>query len=249
MTDQNIEIKAWEERIEYKRSTLSKPWKLPSSILAKHRRKEVEPVKSGPTPCAIPKKEKPQPVKIDFHQLSYDLHSSRNLKLLVLSHLNSLRRFTAGQLLEMEDIKYGATCVAIRNLKLRTNSEGEVIVKDRDIASTLVGALNLLVRDGNLITSASKWNENFDPSRDAQRAFIVVGKWNLGSTIRTIARNEGKVVIKEVWEKVKGWGNGWEGTSKGVIEEIVEQVMTGIEGQEWLESEPGIWTTLDDIAY
>jgi len=197
----------------------------------------------------VPKKEKPKPVEIDFRKLPYNSHSSRNLKLLVLSHLNRLRRFTAGQLLEMEDIKYGATCVATRNLKLRTNAEGEVIVKERDIISTLVGALNLLVRDGNIITSASKRDNNLDPSQDAQRAFIVVGKWNLGSTINTIAKTEGKVVIKEVWEKVKDWGNGWEGTSKGVIEEIVEQVMIGIEGQEWLESEPGVWTKLDDVAY
>ena len=111
VTDQNVETQAWEERVAFKRSTLSKPWKLPPSILSKHHNHKP----SNPTATDIPSKIKPKPKpkrSIDFKTLPLAAHSVRNLKLLILSHINTLPRFTPAELLSLETIHFAATCVA-----------------------------------------------------------------------------------------------------------------------------------------
>src|SRR5215471_3944306 len=226
VTDQNVETQAWEERVAFKRSTLSKPWKLPSSILSKHHNHKP----LNPTTADVPSKIKPKPKPIDFKNLPLAAHSVRNLKLLILSHISTLPRFTPAELLSLQNIHFAATCVANHDFK-----KG---VTEREIASILFGALNLLLRDGNIILPNKS-------SITLNETFIVVGKWNLGSTVKSTAKRDGKVVVKDLWKKVVSWGSGWEGTTKGVVGGIVEEVLCGIEGEEWVESKSGVWTRLE----
>ena len=110
--------------------------------------------------------------------------------------------------------------------------------QNEKVKSILLGALNLLLRDGNIILPKKS-------SIGLNETFIVVGKWNLGSTIKSVAKRDGKVVVKELWKKIMSWGSGWEGTTKGVVGDIVEEVLCGIEGEEWVESKSGVWTRLE----
>ena len=112
-------------------------------------------------------------------------------------------------------------------------------ITERNVTGILLGAINLLVRDGNIITPNKQSQMSIDET------FIVVGKWNLGPTIKVVAKRDGKIVVRDMWNKIVGWGNGWEGTTKGVVGEIVEQVLTGIGGEQWVESKPGVWTRLE----
>jgi len=41
------------------------------------------------------------------------------------------------------------------------------------------------------------------------------------------------------------WGSGWEGTTKGVVGVVVEEVLGGIEEEDWVESKSGVWTRLE----
>ena len=75
---------------------------------------------------------------------------------------------------------------------------------------------------------------------------IVVGKWNLGATIKSVAKRDGKVVVRELWKKIMSWGSGWEGTTKGVVGIVVEEVLGGIVGEQWVESKSGVWTRLEE---
>lgn len=236
VTDQNIETKAWEERVAFKQSVLSKPWRIPSSILSKHHNSTIH---SDTQDKGLSIRTKPEAKKIDFRNLPRAAHSVRNLKLLILPHITPLRRFTPSDLLAQENIHFAATCVA--------NHDFPKGISKRDVATTLLAALNLLLRDGNIIIPQSKEQhmdiEVMASSTSVHEIFVVVGKWNLGSTIKSVAK-DGKVVVKELWKKIVNWGNGWEGTTKGVIGVIVEEVLTGIEGEEWIESKSGVWTRL-----
>ena len=106
--------------------------------------------------------------------------------------------------------------------------------------STLLAACNLLVRDGNIIRSDATTES------DKETTYIVVGKWNLTTTIKSVARRDGKIVVRELWRKIMSWGRGWEGTTKGVIGSVVEEVLMEIEGEEWVESKAGTWTRIDE---
>jgi hypothetical protein len=232
--DQNVEVKAWQDRLEFKK-TLSKPWKLPSSILSKHHKpptgrkdrggKENRPVKKEDT-VAIQKKT----AVIDFRNLPLSAHSIRNLKLLLLTEIAPLQRFKPSDMLSRPDIHYAATCVATHD-----NSHA---ITEREVQNTLVAACHLLVRDGNIIVPRG---EGFTE----ENVYVVVGKWNLGGTIRAVAKREGRVVVREVWVKVMGWGRGWEGTTKGVVGTVVEDVLRDLEGEEWVETKAGHWTRID----
>jgi hypothetical protein len=236
VTDQNIETKAWEERVAFKRSVLSKSWKIPSSILSK-RRKPMAP--SDLPNKDLPTKTKPETKSVDFRNLPRAAHSIRNLKLQILPHINTLQRFTAADLLTQEDIQFAATCVA--------NHDFPKGITGRNVAATLLAALNLLLRDGNIIIPRSKQHHTgidvMASSTSIDETFIVVGKWNLGSTIKSAAK-DGKIVVKDLWRKIVNWGNGWEGTTKGVIGVVVEEVLTEVEDEEWIESKSGVWTRL-----
>jgi len=143
--------------------------------------------------------------------------------------------------MEVEHLHYAASCVARRN--------SNQIASEREVANTLLGALNLLLSDGNIIIPHSK-HEISDIAiqpfvTSTQESFIVVGKWNLSSTIKAVAKRDGKVVVRDLWKRVCDWGNGWEGTTKGVVGVVIEEVLSGIEGQEWIEGKSGVWTRLD----
>jgi hypothetical protein len=114
----------------------------------------------------------------------------------------------------------------------------------------LLAALNLLLRDGNIIVprfhqQINEYIKQDAPPATADETFVVVGTWNLGSTVKSVAKRDGKVEVRDLWRKVMSWGSGWEATTKGVIGVVVEEVLTRIEGQEWVESKPGVWTKLD----
>jgi hypothetical protein len=241
--DQNVEVAAWEERVSYKRSTLSKPWKLPPAILSKHH--NPKPTKNHSTTSLPPspvKKTKIDLIKTDFMSLPKQAHSIRNLKLLLLSHINSLQRFTPTELLSLEYIHDAAQCVAQNDIPKD--------ITERDVTNILLAALNLLLRDGNIINPQSRPQVNefikaeILPATE-EETFIVVGSWNLGSTVKSVAKKDGRVNVRDLWTKIMSWGSGWEGTTKGVIGVVVEEVLLGIEGQEWIESKPGLWTRLD----
>jgi len=237
VTDQNVETKAWEERIEFKKKVLSKPWKLPAAIFSKNHT-------HGPVTDKSSKRvEKPKPKPLDFHTLPTSAHSIRNLKLLVLTHITTLRQFTVADLLADENIRYATSCVATENLKSEP-SKGE-------LTATLLSALTLLLNDGNLIIPTTAPVDEDVPIRfqtiaKEKSTFIVVGKWNLGGTIKSMAKKDGKVVVREVWKKVTGWGRGWEGTTKGVVAGIVEDVLTEMEREDWCETKSGVWTRIDE---
>ena len=222
--DQNVETTAWEERVSFKRTILSKPWKLPSSIRSKHHHPNHKPSSNNLSTETGPDKTKPKVKPLDFKTLPLAAHSIRNLKLLILSHINTLRHFTPSELLALENIHFAATCVA--------NHDIRKAITERDVSNTLRGAINLLLRDGNIIPKQ-------------EETFMVVGEWNLGPTIKSIAKRDGKVIVRELWKKIVEWRNGWEGITKGVVGMVVEDVLTGIEGEEWVESKPGVWTRLD----
>ena len=237
VTDQNVESKAWEERVEFKKKVLSKPWKLPSTVLSKHH-------KHGPvTNGRSNKVEKPQPKPIDFHTLPASAHSFRTLKLLVLTYITTLRQFTSADLLAEENLYYATSCVATQNYKSKPSK--------KEVTATLLSALTLLVNDGNIIipnttnTQSEDTDIRIQPIATERSIFTVIGKWNLASTIKSTAKKDGKVEVRELWKKIMSWGRGWEGTTKGVIAGVVEEVLTGIEGEEWVETKPGVWTRLD----
>lgn len=236
--DQNVEIKAWEERISFKRTTLSKPWKLPPTVFAEHHKQKA---KKNHLSSSERKAESPAKKQIDFKTLPLAAHSIRSLKILILSYLSTLHRFTPADLMAVDHIHHAASCVARRGSKSS--------VTEREVAKNVLTALDLLLKDGNIIIphpkdiSSDISIRRFGPS--TEEPFIVVGKWNLSSTITAVAKRDGKVVVREVWKKIVNWGNGWEGTSKGVVGGIVEEVLTGLEGQEWAESKAGVWTRLD----
>ena len=225
--DQNVEVKAWEERLEYKKK-LSKAWKIPSSILSKYYKhshgKENHPTND-------PKKVKTMGA-VDFRRLPVSAHSVRNLKLLILTEITALKRFTPSELLAREDLHLAARCVAIHDHR--------GAITEREVNATFLAACNLLVRDGNIIVVDS------DTSCSDEVTFIVVGKWNLGTMIRGVASRDGRVVVRELWQKIMAWGSGWQGTTKGVIGSIVEEVLMDLKGEEWVESKAGVWTRIDD---
>lgn len=229
VTDQNVETKAWEERVSFKRATLSTPWKLPTSILSKYHQKPLAITSTNIPVENIPPitKANPKSKTIDFKTLPLAAHSVRNLKLLILSHINTLQKFTPTELLELENIHFAATCVA--------NHDFPKGITERDVKSILLGAINLLLRDGNIIKQQT-----------IEETYIVVGKWNLGSTIKSVAKRDGKIIVRALWKKILSWGNGWEGITKGVVGGVVEEVLCGIEGEEWVESKTGVWTRLDE---
>ena len=236
VTNQNVETKAWEERVEFKTNVLSKPWKLPSAVLSKHHKHGTDLDKMNQNV------EKPKVKPIDFHTLSTSAHSIRNLKLLILTYIISRRQFTSSDLLAEENIHYATSCVATQNLKAEPT--------EKELTATLLSALNLLLNDGNIIIPTTKpQHEDADIQVQSiatnKSTFIVVGKWNLGSTIKSAAKKDAKIVVRELWKKIVSWGKGWEGTTKGVIAGVVEEVLTGIEGEEWVEAKPGVWTRLD----
>ena len=122
----------------------------------------------------------------------------------------------------------------------------------------ILAALNLLARDGNIILPRS--DADVKPQQDIndldllefheapvlpESTFVVVGKWNLASTIKGIAKRERKIVVRDLWKQICNWGNGWEGTTKGVIASVVEEVLLELRGQEWVETRPGVWGRLD----
>jgi hypothetical protein len=236
VTDQNVESKAWEERVRLKRTVLSKPWKLSSTILSEYHKKRTpklpEPSKDtnfDSKPTILHHTTPPKPNPLDFTTLPPYLHSIRNLKLFLLSKLKSFQTFTLPTLLSSPEILHAATCV--------TRNDTRGTFSERDIRNTLQSTVLLLLGDGNVILS---------PLRDAdEQKYITVGPWNLGATVRGIAKREGKVVVRDIWRKVGLWGNGWAGVTKGVIGSVVEEVLTTWEGQEWVESKAGVWTRLD----
>jgi hypothetical protein len=217
---------------------LSKPWKLPATKISKHHSK---PTKENVI-ATEPEKSKPNNSIIDFNTLPPYAHSIRNLKLLVLSHINTLQRFTPAELLSLDHIHNAATCVARRDIAKQ--------ITERDVTNMLLAALNLLLRDGNIIIPRShqqinEYIKQEAPPATTDETFVVVGTWNLGSTVKSVAKRDGKVTVRDLWRKVMSWGSGWEATTKGVIGVVVEDVLTRIEGQEWVESKPGVWTKLD----
>jgi hypothetical protein len=140
----------------------------------------------------------------------------------------------------MEEIHYASKCVARHDLP-----KG---ITERDVTNTLLAALSLLLRDGNIIipkVDQKQTNCIKAASTSTEETFIVVGKWNLSSTIKSIAKRDKRIVVRDVWKKVVSWGSGWEGTTKGVIGVVVEEVLTSIEGHEWAETKSGVWTRLD----
>lgn len=232
-----METKAWEERVLFKRTILSKPWRLPSSVLSKHHKPNSD---AKPLATEVTVDKKPEVRKIDFQTLPPYAHSIRNLKLFLLSHVNTLQRFTPAELLALEEIHYASTCVARHDLP-----KG---ITERDVTNILLATLNLLLRDGNIIIPKVNQNTtctNADSSLSTEETFVVVGRWNLSSTIKSMAKRDGRIVVRDVWKKVVSWGNGWEGTTKGVIGVVVEEVLTGLEGEEWTEMKAGVWTRLD----
>lgn len=233
VTDQNVETQAWEDRISFKRTVLSKPWKLPTSILSKHH--NPKPTMTDTSTVTQPKNTKPKVKSIDFKTLPLSAHSIRCLKLLILSHITTLQRFTPAELFALEDIHFAATCVA--------NHDFPKGITERTVTSILFGAINLLLRDGNIILPKQQFTNG---NKSLEETFIVVGKWNLGATIKSVAKRDGKVIVRELWKKIVSWGNGWEGTTKGVVGVVVEEVLSSINGEEWVESKPGIWTRLDE---
>lgn len=222
----------------FKRTVLSKPWVLPSSMLANSLRHK-DPLPTEPT-SAMEQQfvEKKSTRHIDFRTLPQYAHSIRNLKLLLLSHIRDLQRFTPTDLFAVEDIQYASVCVARHDLPKGFT--------ERDVTNTLLAALNLLLRDGNIIIPKLRTKKDeITMSAAMEETFIVVGTWNLASMIKSAANKSGTVVVRDVWKKVVGWGNGWDGTTKGVIGVVVEDVLMGMEGQEWVESRSGVWTRLD----
>jgi hypothetical protein len=232
VTDQNVETQAWEDRVSFKRTVLSKPWKLPPSILSKHH--NPKPITTDTSIRTQPKNTKPKVQSIDFKTLPLSAHSTRYLKLLILSHINTLQRFTPAELLALENIHFAATCVA--------NHDFPKGVTERIVTSIFLGTINLLLRDGNIILPKQQSINGNNKSLD--ETFIVVGRWNLGSTIKSVAKRDGKVIVRELWKKIVAWGNGWEGITKGVVGGVVEEVLTSINGEEWIETKSGIWTRL-----
>jgi hypothetical protein len=235
ITDQNIETKAWQERVELKRSVLSRPWKLPPSSLAQYHtaKRSNSSAESAINPVQHTDKmaHKSTTQKLDFTTLPPYAHSIRNLKLLLLSHIKTLQRFTLRELLSTDHLHYAATCVVRHE-----QPEG---FTDRDVQNTLLAAITLLLGDGNLI------HPHPNGTSEEDDVYVVVGSWNLASTIKSIAKRDGKVIARDVWKKVVSWGNGWEGTTKGVIGTVIEEVLLALHGQEWVENKSGVWTKLD----
>lgn len=220
----------------FKQRVLAKPWILPSSIYASNRGHKKSP--PAETVSLIEQSEEKNLIKqIDFKRLPPYAHSIRNLKLLLLSHIKGLQRFSPVDLLTVDEINYAVTCVARHDLPKGFT--------DRDVTNVLLAALNLLLRDGNIIVPKSTANEDGKPCVAVEETFIVVGTWNLASTIKSAANRTGVVVVRDIWKKVVSWGNGWDGTTKGVIGVVVEDVLNGMEGEEWVESRPGVWKKVD----
>ena len=241
VTDQNFEVKSWQDRIEFKRSVLSRPWKLPTSVLSQqHPRKPSNDISiRQESKDEAPSNAKAVLRKIDFTNLPLAAHSIRNLKLLLLSHIKSLQRFTPNDLFALEHIQHAATCVARRD-----QPRG---FTDRDATNTLLATLNLLLRDGNIIISRPNLKDgaNTKIQSSMDEMYIVVGTWNLSTTVKAIAKKENKLIVRDVWKKITAWGNGWETTTKGVVGVVVEEVLLGLQGQEWVESKSGVWTRVD----
>jgi hypothetical protein len=240
IVDQNMEIKAWQERIEFKQTVLSRPWKLPSVSVKEAPHcfsNDVQITEESKREKAT--KAKVALRKIDFNNLPLAAHSIRNLKLLLLSQIKSLQRFTPKDLFGSEDIRYAAICVTRHD-----QPKGHT---DRDVINTLLAALNLLLRDGNIVqTKQTMQKESYDLGEpELENMYIVVGTWNLSTTIKSIAKRENKILVRDVWRKVTSWGNGWETTTKGVIAVVVEEVLMGLQGQEWREGNSGVWTRVD----
>jgi hypothetical protein len=243
--DQNVETQAWEERVALRRTTLSKPWKLSAAILSTYhshnksgkKAPKGENINPRIASKAIGHNAKAASRKIDFETLPRYAHSIRNLKLFLLDQISTLQRFTPAELLSSDAIHHAAKCVATH--------ESTKVVTERDIANTLLAALNLLLRDGNIIVPRQNGMRGDIALSAVEGTYLVVGTWNLGTTINATAKREGKVIVRELWKKIVEWGSGWEATTKGVIGVVVEDVLTNIEGQEWVESRAGVWTRLD----
>ena len=220
----------------FKQRVLAKPWILPSSISARNRGHKKSPPADTVSLVEQPE-EKSGTKQIDFKRLPPYAHSIRNFKLLLLSHIKGLQRFSPVDLLTVDEIHYAATCVARHDLPKGFT--------ERDVTNVLLAALNLLLQDGNIIVPKSTAPKDGKTCVAVEETFIVVGTWNLTSTIKSVANRTGVVVVRDIWKKIVSWGNGWDGTTRGVIGVVVEDVLNALEGQEWVESRPGVWTKVD----
>jgi len=220
----------------FKQRVLAKPWILPSSIYARNRGHKKSP--PAETVLLVEKEEEKSLIQhIDFKKLPPYAHSIRNLKLLLLSHIKDLQRFSPVDLLTVDEINYAVTCVARHDLPKGFT--------ERDVTNVLLAALNLLLRDGNIIVPKSTADKNGKTCVAVEETFIVVGTWNLAATIKSAAKRTGVVVVRDIWKKIVSWGNGWDGTTKGVIGVVVEDVLNRMVGEEWMETRPGVWKKVD----
>ena len=186
------------------------------------------------------------------------IYTSRNLKHVILTKIitGGMNNFTLSNLRVIPEIESYTTAVA---LSQRSPSNSKTILTSALIFETYCDVLSTLVDDGNIIRV---------PSPSSYHTYISVGRWNLEDLVMEAAvvakakatrmreREEvlevgqrgvyvaGKtasttVAVRSIWKKAQAQGGGWEGVTKGVVAEVVKEVLEDQEG--WLEISHGIW--------
>ncbi|OLL21678.1 CST complex subunit STN1 [Neolecta irregularis DAH-3] len=161
--------------------------------------------------------------KLDFKQLPITEQTPANLKLLILQYLetNDLHDFTISHLRSTPEIEDGARLVAQPSTSA-------------NVHYTLCQVLKSLIHDGNIIL------EN--------QVYIVIGEWNIGEIINQQAaeakrksKNHPNLTLRvsKVWAQVTGRGGPWRGVSKGVVGEIIQDML--LKSGKWRNVGAGRW--------
>lgn len=191
----------------------------------------------------------------------------RSLKLLILTYIHTtpIPNFTISSLRLTPEIEAYATKVAqVQNPQAAPTP----VVTSGLIFKTYCDVLQTLVHDGNLIRvrpyssyayiAVGKWNlgdlieeavitakaqalrklERKEQERVNIGASVVVEVWKkpmYGANIPPV----GRVAVRSIWLKTQARGGGWEGVTKGVVAEVVKEVLEEQGG--WKDVGRGLW--------
>lgn len=198
-----------------------------------------------------------------------EIYTHRSLKLVILSHIQTapMPNFTISSLRLVPEIEmYIAKVVAAQNPQLSSSTKATKTTSlSALIFKTYCDVLQTLVQDGNLIRvpphsshayiAVGKWNLG-----DLIEEAIATAKSQAVRKLKqmeriteeeegvqvwrrpvygAIARPTGRIAVRSIWLKAQARGGGWQGVTKGVVAEVVREVLEEEGG--WKDVGKGIW--------
>lgn len=227
-----------------------------SKLLPIGRSVGIKSIETTPSP-ALSRSPQPPP----------EIYTHRSLKLLILSHIHTapMPNFTISSLRLTPKIEAHATKVAqAQNPQVASTTS---VITSGLIFKAYCDVLQTLVDDGNLIrvqpyssyayAAVGKWNlgdliqeaidiakaqalrklerKKLDGINQEAGVVEIQKKTTYGANTSPV----GRVAVRSIWLKTQARGGGWEGVTKGVVAEVVREVLE--EQGEWKDVGRGLW--------